>query len=118
MVQHTPVWRTAWILGVAVLLAIAATGCASGASNANVTIHTGTAHAGIDQVGIKGDDGWYYDIPSDVMWTDSAGTWHDGEWPACLPATGQSARVRFASTQVTVNGTTWRPVVWVSCQSS
>lgn len=98
-----------------VALALFAAGC-TGQGNSNVSIHTGTAYAGNNEVTIQGDDGWSYSVPPDVEWTDSAGTWHQGDRPACLPASGGSGRVTFGSTQVTVDGVTWRPVVWISCR--
>ena len=94
---------------------LAAVGCSPQAADSNVTYHTGTVYVGEGQATIKGDDGWYYAVGSDVKWIDAAGSWHEGGLPSCFPPIGQTARVQFASTQVTVNRATWRPVVWVSC---
>ena len=59
---------------------------------------------------------WTYSLPTEgVNWTDREGTIHDAGRPDCL-ALGTSTDVRFAAVQVTVEGSTWRPVVWISCQ--
>ena len=103
---------TVAVVGAA--LTILLTGCGVQRTSTNVSIRTGVAFAGAGQVSIKGDgDGWYYSMPSDVLWTDDAGTLHQGSRPACLPEPGSSGRVRFATTQVTENGITSRPVVQV-----
>jgi hypothetical protein len=58
-----------------------------------------------------------YAIPLDnVVWRDAAGGWHDGQRPACLPIGPQQVPlITFASVDVTIEGHSWRPVVWVSC---
>jgi hypothetical protein len=62
-------------------------------------------------------DGWVYSVPLDVNWTDAGGTWHEGSRPDCLPpAEDLFGPITFAATQVTVQGITWRPVLWVSCR--
>jgi hypothetical protein len=89
----------------------------AGANQNPVTIHTGKAHSVEAQISITGDDGWVYSVPLDVNWTE-AGTWHEGTRPDCLPPAGDlAAPITFAATQVTVQGITWRPVVWVSCET-
>jgi hypothetical protein len=88
-----------------------------GANRSGVSIHTGKAHSVQAQISVTGEDGWVYSVPLDVNWTDASGVWHEGDRPACLPPVGDlPAPVTFAATQVTVNGMTWRPVVWVSCR--
>jgi len=59
---------------------------------------------------------WTYAVPLDgVTWVDAAGTIHDSGRPDCL-APGASRQVRFAAVEVTIAGSRWRPVVWISCQ--
>lgn len=113
-------WRTRLIIGglvVAVAVAAAIGGYLAGAGRSHVITVLGTAHAGEGQVSIVGDDGWTYSVPSDVLWSDGAGTVHEGNRPpTCLPPVGGSARVKFDEVQVTSGpGITFRPVVWVYC---
>ena len=104
-------------LAVAATAAIA--GYLLGSNRSNVSIYTGRAYSTEAQISITDGDGWVYDVPLDVSWTDAAGSWHEGSRPDCLPPSGQIASpVTFAATEVTVNGTTWRPVVWVRCDSA
>jgi hypothetical protein len=78
-------------------------------------IQTGRADAGEIGISITTND-WTYGVPSDgVTWVDEAGTVHDSGRPACLQP-GMSRSVRFAAVEVTVQGSTWRPVVWISCR--
>jgi hypothetical protein len=49
------------------------------------------------------------------MWVDTVGSRHDAGRPDCL-APGVSRQIQFAAVEVTVDGGTWRPVVWVSCK--
>jgi hypothetical protein len=78
----------------------------------------GFAHSTQAQISITGEDGWVYGVPLDVHWTDAGGVWHEGDRPASLPPVGEvPAPVTFAATLVTINGMTWRPVVWVSCHN-
>ncbi len=105
------------VLAVAALVA-ALGGYLVGTNRSGVSIHTGTAHSVQFQISITGEDGWVYGVPLDVFWTDASGVWHEGDRPVCLPPDGDlPAPVTFAATQVTVNGKTWRPVVWVSCRN-
>jgi hypothetical protein len=93
-------------------------GYLAGTNRSGVSIHAGTAHSVQAQISITGEDGWVYSVPLDVRWTDASGVWHEGDRPICLPPIGDvPAPVTFAATQVTVNGITWRPVVWVSCHN-
>jgi hypothetical protein len=64
-------------------------------------------------------DGWTYNVPLDVPWTDQSGVFHDGDRPACLAATiTADVAVSFAWVDVAVGGSGWRQVVWVGCQTS
>ena len=107
-------------LAVLAVVAIVAAvgGYLVGTNRSGVSLHTGKAHSVQSQISITGEDGWVYSVPLDVNWTDASGVWHEGDRPACLPPVGDvQAPVTFAATQVTVNGMTWRPVVWVSCRN-
>ena len=107
-------------IGVLAVVAIVAAlgGYLLGTNRSGVSIHTGKAHSVQGQISITGEDGWVYSVPLDVPWTDASGGRHEGDRPACLPPAGDMpAPVTFAATQVTVNGVTWRPVVWVSCRN-
>jgi hypothetical protein len=101
------------VLSWAVLAGAVAAACASGS---NATFHTGLASAAEGAISIEAD-GWTYGVPLDgVMWIDENGTRHDGGRPDCLKADLPPRMVRFAAVEVTVEGTTWRPVVWVDCR--
>jgi hypothetical protein len=103
------------VLAVVVLIA-ALGGYLIGTNRSGVVIHTGKAYSTQGQISLTGEDGWSYSAPVDVHWTDASGVLHQGDRPFCLPPVGEvAAPVTFATTQVTVKGMTWRPVVWVSC---
>jgi hypothetical protein len=107
-------------IGVLAVVAIVAAlgGYLVGTNRSGVSIHTGKAHSVQAQISVTGEDGWVYSVPLDVNWTDASGVWHEGDRPVCLPPVGDvPAPLKFAATQVTVNGMTWRPVVWVSCRN-
>jgi hypothetical protein len=86
-------------------------------AGSNVSFHTGISSAAEGAISIEAD-GWTYAVPLDgVTWIDAAGTWHhDGGRPDCLAADAPAHQVRFAAVEVTVEGATWRPVVWVDCR--
>jgi hypothetical protein len=109
-------------LAIGVLAAVAVVaalgGYLVGTNRSGVSIHTGKAHSVQAQISVTGEDGWVYSVPLDVPWTDAGGVRHEGDRPVCLPPVGHvPAPVTFAATQVTLNGMTWRPVVWVSCRN-
>jgi len=80
-----------------------------------VSIHTGIAHSAEGAISIEAD-GSTHSVPVDgVTWVDSAG-WHESGRPTCLPPTGTTGPVRFASIEASIEGVTWRPVVWVDCR--
>jgi hypothetical protein len=79
----------------------------------SVTELNANAYIGEDQATFT-SDGWSYAVPLDVRWQDASSTWHDGR-PACLQRLGETAHVRVGYVPVTVNGVSWRAVVWVSC---
>jgi hypothetical protein len=110
--------KTRLLIGsLAVAILAAAGGYFAGTHRDTVSMHAGKAYSAPFQISITGEDGWVYGVPLDVNWTDASGTWHEGSRPDCLPPAGELAGpITFAATQVTVNGITWRPVVWVSCR--
>ena len=103
---------------LAVAAAVILAGCVTvgndGATSPNVTFHTGIPSSAEGAISVEAD-GWTYSIPKDVSWVDAEGTLHDGDRPACLPPEGATGPVRFALVDVTVEGTSWRQVVWVGC---
>jgi hypothetical protein len=61
-------------------------------------------------------DGWSYGARQSIpRWIDEYGVEHDGGWPTCLRGTG-SSWIRFAATEVTIEGATTRPIVAVDCR--
>jgi hypothetical protein len=62
-------------------------------------------------------DDWSYGFSADASWTDGGNTFHDSGLPDCLPPLSSVEGVRFAWVEVTVEGATWRPVVWIDCRS-
>ena len=69
------------------------------------------------QVGCTLKDGWDVSVPLDVSWTDAGGVFHQSGRPDCLPPTerGLVGPIQVAWTEVDVEGTGWRQVVWVGC---
>ena len=112
-------WNLRWLaILVATALLAGVAGYVAGGSQSGVLVMTGSAHSGEGQVGVQDADGREYGIPLDMIsWVDSNGSLHDRGRPECLPPTGQSKPVKFAAVEVSVEGVTWRPVVWVSCRS-
>jgi hypothetical protein len=101
-----------------VVLVAALGGYLAGSNRSGISIYSGKAYSTQGQIAITVNDGWVYNVPLDVHWTDASGVWHDGDRPMCLPPVGDvPAPVTFAVTQVTANGRTFRPVVWVSCRN-
>ena len=111
--------KTRLLIGALVVAILAAAGGYIAGFNRNsVTVCTGKAHSTEAQISITDKDGWVYSVPLDVNWSDAGGTWHEGSRPDCLPPSGDlTGPITFAATEVTVSGITWRPVVWVSCET-
>lgn len=85
-------------------------------TSANVSIHRAVPSSMEGAISVEAD-GWTFSIPLEgVMWIDATGTHHGSGRPDCLPPGGTNKPVTFASVDVTVQGESWRPVVWVSCQ--
>jgi hypothetical protein len=101
------------LVGAIVIAAALSAACQGG--SVSPQIQTGRADAAEGGISIATGD-WTYSAPLDgLMWIDEMGTLHDSGRPECL-APGVSRQIRFAAVEATVEGTTWRPVVWVSCQ--
>jgi len=108
--------RYRWVLiGIAGLVLFLA-GFLIGSARAGVSLHTGMASSTEQTVGIEAD-GWTYGIPLDIRWEDATGTSRFGGRPDCLPPSNtEVGPITFAAFEVSVGGSTWRQVVWVSCR--
>ena len=106
-------------LGLAAVLAIVAVAGLVGWSvgrSAPASVRDGVAHSVEGAITIETDD-WSYGVPLDgVRWTDESGSLHEAGRPACLQPSETPVPVRFAAVEATVDGATWRPVVWVDCR--
>ena len=97
------------------LIALVAIAFYVGTTRPAVAIHTAVPSSAEGAISIDAD-GWTYSVPLDgAQWVDAAG-WHESGRPSCLPPEGTNVAVRFGSIEVTVEGTAWRPVVWVDCR--
>ena len=86
-------------------------------SRSSATVLTGRADSAEGAISITTAD-WTYGVPLDgVMWTDRLNTLHESGRPECLAPDVAPFQVRFAAVQVTVNDSTWRPVVWIDCRT-
>lgn len=105
-------WTTRILVILAVVIAYAA-----GSLRPAISFHTAVPMSAEGAVSIEAD-GWTYGLaaPDGVAWTDTSGAVHEGGRPDCLPPEGTTEPVRFATTEVTIDGTTWRPIVWVDCR--
>jgi len=101
------------VIIVALVVGAGLVGYASGEHHSPVTVRTGIAYASPAQIEVTAN-GWVYDIPLSVKWFSADGTMNDGSRPACLRP-GAYSQIQFGSVTVTVQGSTWRPVVWVRC---
>ncbi len=96
--------------------ALLVTSCATTAPPGQVQILTGEAYSAEGAISIETGD-WTYAVPlGGVRWTDANGASHESGRPECLPPAEETIPVTFAAVEVTVEGVTWRPVVWVSCE--
>lgn len=116
---RSPARRTLTVGATLCLLMVLALGFAlgsfwSGRHNTD-TWHTGIAYTGIRQISIE-YDGWTYGANDSVPeWIDAQGTEHDSGWPDCLRGPGRHVPVRFQAREVTVDASTWRPIVAIDC---
>jgi hypothetical protein len=104
---------------VAVVIAVAAFGAGyviGGDNAAHPPVYTADGYVGADQASFQVGD-TTYGFESSVSWTDSAGSFHDGGWPECLPKLQEVAGVRFAAATLWVGQVGASEVVWVDCQS-
>jgi hypothetical protein len=105
------------LLGAGLILTAAIAGCGAG----TVTPDVQTGHAVVNGAGDGGTietSDWNYGLPtSGVTWVDSQGAIHDAGSgrPDCL-APGTDRDIGFAAVNVRLGESTWRAVVWVSCQ--
>jgi hypothetical protein len=103
-----------WAAIVAVALVV---GFLIGTWRASPRVETGRADAAGDGGGSIITDDWTYGFPRDVTWVDSSNTWHDNGAPDCVPPLSSVEGLRFAWIEVTIEGLTSRPVVWIDCRS-
>jgi hypothetical protein len=101
---------------VAVIVVALAVGFLIGTWRSGVHIETGQAHSTGNGGGSIITDGWTYGFPADIAWTDVNNSYHEGGLPDCLPPLSIVEGVRFAWVEATVEGTGWRPVIWVDCR--
>jgi hypothetical protein len=94
-----------------------ASACAAGEADPGpAVILRGEVHSAEGAISIETGE-WTYGVPFDgVRWVDSDNVWHDEGRPECLPPIDPPATVTFAAVEVTIEGSTWRSVVWVDCR--
>ena len=103
------------VLGIVIVAGLA--GYVFG-SRSSLSIQTGRADSAEGAISITTAD-WTYGVPLDgVMWTDRLNRIHESGRPECLAPDVAPLQVRFAAIQVTVNDSTWRPVVWIDCRTA
>lgn len=84
-------------------------------SAATAGFFTGRADVAADGLtGSISTPAWTYGF-GPPAWTDAEGTLHTDGPPACLSAL-DSRSVNFAAVDVRVEGSAWRPVVWIDCR--
>ena len=102
---------------VALVMVALVIGFGAATWRAGTHIQTGRADSTGNGGGSITTDDWTYGFGADVMWLDINNSWHDSGVPDCLPPLSTVYDIRFAWTEVTVEGSTWRPVVWIDCTS-
>jgi hypothetical protein len=120
--------RTTLAAWVAVVIAVGVVGYLVGEhrSSSTVTVTgpgiadlargSGTAYVGANEPLNRQPYGFAYSIPSDLSWSDSSGSLHEGGRPSCLPSAKavhvkDIEAVQFA----TPDGATTGTVLWVQC---
>jgi hypothetical protein len=107
--------RSVVLVATFLLTAALVSGCGGGAIIPNVLTGRADVNAAGDSGSITTSD-WTYSLPTEgVTWTDHQGNVHDGGRPDCL-GPGTSTEIRFAAVETRIEGSTWRAVVWISCQ--
>jgi hypothetical protein len=100
---------------VAVALVSLAIGFAVGTWRSGPNIQVG----GTDLLGgklyIETDD-WSYGGSAETDWIGADNVWHGSGVPDCLEDGGPRRDTRFASVEVTIEGSTWRPIIWIDCR--
>ena len=109
--------RAGSVVGLTAALMMFAVACASDETDLGQPVMLrGEAHAAEGAISIETAD-WTYAVPLDgVSWVAEDDVWHDSGRPDCLQPSDQVTTVTFAAVEVTVEGTTWRPVIWVHCR--
>jgi hypothetical protein len=102
---------------MAVMAVALAVGFLIGTWRSGVHIETGEAHSTGNGGGTITTDRGAYGFPADIAWLDADNTWHEGGVPDCLPPLSFVDGVRFGWVEVAIEGTGWRPVVWIDCRS-
>jgi len=104
-----------FLAGAGLVVATVLAGCGTGPVKPDIQ----SGHAVVNGDGTGGTietSDWEYGLPtSGVSWVDGQGSLHDGGRPDCL-APGTSRDIQFAAVNVEVGSSTWRAVVWLSCQ--
>ncbi len=107
------------LIGVVVVAAVVAAFGAGylvgGGVAAHPPVYVADGYVGADQASFEVGD-TTYGFESTVSWTDSAGAFHDGGWPDCLPKLQQVKGVRFAASTVWFGNVGVAHVQWVDCQ--
>jgi hypothetical protein len=102
----------------AVLIAAAAFGIGDRVGSDGATrppVLVGDGYVGSDVALFQVGD-TVYGFRSSVNWTDSAGSYHDQGWPACLPQLEAVTGVHFVAQTVWADGTAATDIVWVDCR--
>jgi hypothetical protein len=105
------------VAAAVLLIALAAIiGWTIGIQRTSTTVRSAMVYSS-DSISTVAIDGWTYGIPSDVAWTDAAGSFHPNGRPDCLPkATELIGPITFATVDANAGGVSWREVIWVSCR--
>ena len=107
----------AGLAALVVAVALFGSGYATGNHAAShPTVLVGDGDVGADQATLQVGD-TYYGFRSSVSWTDSAGSFHDQGWPACLPRLQAVTGVRFEGATLWAGNVGFTSVVWVDCQA-
>ena len=113
---RTITWRWGLGLGLVVLLTGVLLGAGWERSQDVEWIHERATFGSAKVVSVD-HDGWTYGARDSIpSWIDMDGAEHEGGWPDCLRGSG-SSWIRIAVTEVTIEGTTTRPIVAVDCEA-
>jgi hypothetical protein len=103
--------------GALVVVLAAGVGYQVGRHQAQAVVwRTGPAYVGDHEASIP-ISGWTYGFMTSVpRWIGADGTTHTDSWPDCVNPPVTQKQLTFATTTVTVAGTTWRQVLVVDCR--